>query len=91
MKNKLILIPVFGLISLMMTGCASTKKAVLPQDGPSMKAIYENHINEMNTRDPVYLRQELGTRGIQTGEAELHGYTRDAANEIDAIFSTSGR
>ena len=86
MKNKLILIPVFGLISLMMTGCASTKKAILPQDGPSMKAIYENHINEMNTRDPVSLRQELGNRGVQTGEAELHGYTRDAANEIDAIF-----
>jgi len=86
MKNPLILIPVLGLISLMMTGCASTKKAVLPQDGPSMKAIYENHINEMNTRDPVSLRQELGSRGIQTGEGELRGYTRDAANEIEAIF-----
>ena len=86
MKNPLILLPVLGLISLMMTGCASTKKAVLPQDGPSMKAIYENHINEMNSRDPVSLRQELGNRKLQTGEAELHGYTRDAANEIDAIF-----
>ena len=86
MKKPLILIPVLGLISLIMTGCASTKKAVLPQDGPSMKAIYEHHINEINTRNPVSLRQELGSRGIQTGESELHGYTRDAANEIDAIF-----
>lgn len=86
MKNPLILIPVLGLISLTMTGCASTKKAVLPQDGPSMKAIYENHINEMNSRDPVSLRRELGSRKLQTGEAELHGYTRDATNEIDAIF-----
>lgn len=86
MKNRLILIPVLGLISLIMTGCASTQKAVLPQDGPSMKAIYESHINEMNSRDPVSLRQELGSRNIQTGESELHGYTRDAANEIDAIF-----
>ena len=86
MKNPLILIPVLGLISLMMTGCASTKKAVLPHDGPSMKEIYEHHINEMNARDTVSFRQELGSRGIQTGERGLHGYTRDAANEIDAIF-----
>lgn len=86
MKNPLILIPVLGLISLMMTGCASTKKAVLPQDGPSMKEIYEHHINEMNTRDPVSLRQELGSRGIQMGESDLNGYTRDAANEIEATF-----
>lgn len=86
MKNPLILIPVLGLISLMATGCASTKKAVLPQDGPSMKVIYENHLNEMNARDPVSLRQELGSRNTETGDSELYGYTRDAANEIDAIF-----
>jgi hypothetical protein len=35
------------LISLALAGCASTKEAVLPQDGPSMKAIYEAHIHEM--------------------------------------------
>ncbi|HED13850.1 MAG TPA: TIGR03751 family conjugal transfer lipoprotein [Gammaproteobacteria bacterium] len=86
MKNPSILIPALGLISLVTAGCASTKQAILPHDGPSMKAIYENHINEMNARDPVSLRQELGNRNVQTGEAELHGYTRDAANEIDAIF-----
>jgi conjugative transfer region lipoprotein (TIGR03751 family) len=86
MKNPLILIPVLGLISLMATGCASTKQSVLPQDGPSMKAIYENHINEMNTRDPVSLRQELGSRNTLSGDSELYGYMRDAANEIDAIF-----
>jgi len=69
-----------------MIGCASTKKAVLPHDGPSMKEIYEHHINEMNARDTVSFRQELGSRGVQRGESELYGYTRDAANEIDAIF-----
>jgi hypothetical protein len=37
MNYPLILISVLGLISL--AGCASTKEAVLPQDGPSMKAI----------------------------------------------------
>ena len=84
MQNPLILISALGLISL--AGCASTKEAVLPQDGPSMKDIYQGHIQEMNAQDPLSIRQELGNRPILTGEAALHGYTRDAANEIDAIF-----
>ena len=85
MQNPLILISALGLISL--AGCASTKEAVLPQDGPSMKDIYQGHIQEMNAQDPLSIRQELGGRPILTGESALHGYTRDAANEIDAIFS----
>ena len=84
MQNPLILISALGLISL--AGCASTKEAVLPQDGPSMKDIYQGHIQEMNAQDPLSIRQELGNRPILTGDAALHGYTRDAANEIDAIF-----
>ena len=84
MQNPLILISALGLISLV--GCASTKEAVLPQDGPSMKDIYQGHIQEMNAQDPLSIRQELGNRPILTGDAALHGYTRDAANEIDAIF-----
>ena len=86
MQNPLILISALGLISLALAGCASTKEAVLPQDGPSMKAIYEAHIHEMSARDPLSIRQALGDRPILTGEAALHGYTRDAANEIDAIY-----
>ena len=84
MQNPLILISALGLISL--AGCASTKEAVLPQDGPSMKDIYQGHIQEMNAGDPLSIRQELGNRPILTGDTSLHGYTRDAANEIDAIF-----
>ena len=84
MQNPLILISALGLISL--AGCASTKEAVLPQDGPSMKAIYQGHIQQMNAQDPLSIRQELGNRPIFAGDTSLHGYTRDAANEIDAIF-----
>ena len=86
MQNPLTRISALALISLVLAGCASTKEAVLPQDGPSMKAIYEAHIHEMSARDPLSIRQELGDRPILTGESALHGYTRDAANEIDAIF-----
>ncbi len=75
-----------GLISLILAGCASTKDAVLPQDGPSMKAIYEGHVQEMNARDPQVIRHELGNRPILTGEEALQGYTRDAFNEINVLF-----
>ena len=86
MRNLLTPISALGLISLVLAGCASTKEAVLPQDGPSMKTIYEGHIQEMNARDPQVIRGELGNRPILTGEAALEGYTRDAFNEIDVLF-----
>ena len=86
MKHPSTLISALGLISLGLAGCASTKDAVLPQDGPSMKAIYEGHVKQMNARDPQVIRRELGDRPILTGEAALQGYTRDAFNEIDVLF-----
>ncbi|MEW7984660.1 MAG: TIGR03751 family conjugal transfer lipoprotein [Candidatus Thiodiazotropha sp.] len=79
-------IAALGLISLVLAGCASTKDTVLPQDGPSMKAIYEGHVHEMNADNPQVIRGELGSRSIVTGDAALHGYTRDAFNEIDVLF-----
>ncbi|MCP4373774.1 MAG: TIGR03751 family conjugal transfer lipoprotein, partial [Deltaproteobacteria bacterium] len=86
MPNLLIPISVLGLISLALAGCASTKEAVLPQDGPAMKEIYDRHIHAMGARDPGTIRLELGDRPIPAGASALHGYTREAANEIDAIF-----
>lgn len=79
-------IAALGLISLVLAGCASTKDTVLPQDGPSMKAIYEDHVHEMNAGNPQVIRGELGSRSIVSGDAALHGYTRDAFNEIDVLF-----
>jgi len=86
MQNPLILIPVLSLISLVLAGCASTKEAVLPQDGPSMKAIYDGHIHAINARDPQVIRHELGNRRLNTGEEALQSYTRDAFNEINVLF-----
>ena len=51
-----------------------------------MKTIYEEHVVEMNARDPQVIRGELGNRPILTGDAALQGYTRDAFNEIDVLF-----
>ncbi len=86
MNDPLIRISALGLISLVLAGCASTKDTVLPQDGPSMKAIYEGHVNQMNARDPQVIRHVLGNRRLTTGEAALQGYTRDAFNEINVLF-----
>lgn len=86
MKQPSILIAALGLISLVLAGCASTKDSILPQDGPSMKAIYEGHVEEMNARDPQVVRGGLGHRPIVTGEVALQGYTREAFNDIDVLF-----
>ena len=86
MRHLLTPLSALSLISLVLAGCASTKDAVLPQDGPSMQAIYEDHVNTMNARDPQVIRGELGRRPVVTGEAALQGYTREAFNEIDVLF-----
>jgi len=86
MQNLSTLIGVLASISLGLAGCASTKEAVLPQDGPSMKMIYEQHFSEIGARDPQAIHHELGGRVIRSGTDALHGYTREAHNEIDTIF-----
>jgi len=73
-------------ISLVLGGCASTKESVLPQDGPSMKAIYDAHFEGMGADDPLALRRELGTRPLGDDDAELAGYSRTAHTELETIF-----
>lgn len=86
MQNPSTLITALGLISFVLSGCASTKDAVLPQDGPPMKAIYEQHIQKLGARDPLVMREALGNRPVVDGNGSLHGYTREAHNEIDTTF-----
>ena len=86
MRHLLNPLSALSLISLVLAGCASTKDAVLPQDGPSMQAIYEGHVHAMAAHDPQVIRGELGQRPVVTGEAALQGYTREAFNEIDVLF-----
>ena len=86
MRHLLTPLSALSLISLVLAGCASTKDAVLPQDGPSMQAIYEGHVHAMAAHDPQVIRGELGHRPVVTGEAALQGYTREAFNEIDVLF-----
>lgn len=86
MHKPLTLIAALGLTSLILSGCAGTKDAVLPHDGPSMKTIYERHIQEMGAHDPLAMREALGDRPVVDGDGSLHGYTREAHDEIDTTF-----
>ncbi len=73
-------------ISLVLAGCASTLETVLPQTGPSMKAIYDAHFKEMGASDPRVVRAGLKQRPAGNGEGALEGFSRDARNELDTIF-----
>ena len=75
-----------GVLALTLTGCASTKEAVLPQDGPSMKAIYDRHLQELGARDPRDLRGALVGRPLASGTPSLDGYAREAYNELETTF-----
>ena len=91
MRQRSPAIPVLVSISLLLPllllgGCASTKEAVLPQDGPSMQAIYDAHMRETASQDPSVVREALGCRGVSPGEGDLAGYSREAFNELDVTF-----
>ena len=86
MHSRLRPIVIIGWISLALGGCASTKESVLPQDGPSMKAIYDTHFEGMGADDPYVLRRELGTRPLGDDDVDLAGYSRTAHTELETIF-----
>ena len=86
MRSRLRPIAIITWISLVLAGCAGTKESVLPQDGPSMKAIYDIHFETMGALDPLAVRQELGSRPLGNDAEDLAGYARMAHNELDTIF-----
>ncbi|MDZ7753228.1 MAG: TIGR03751 family conjugal transfer lipoprotein [Gammaproteobacteria bacterium] len=71
---------------LLLGGCAGTKESVLPQDGPSMKAIYDGHLTGMGADGPLAVRRELGTRPLGDDDVDLAGYSRTAHTELETLF-----
>lgn len=70
--------------SVLVTGCASTKESVLPQDGPTMKAIYDQHMVGVQRSNH---RQTIGGQPLpNSGIEHYQGFVREAANEIDTVF-----
>ena len=83
MHKRLTLIFVLVLTSLML-GCAGTKQAVLPQDGPSIRTIYARHMRDVPVRDAACT--DRGANPAAHGDQALHGHARTAYREIDAVF-----
>lgn len=76
----------------LLSGCAtSTKDSILPQDGPTMMEVYEQHMEGSGVHESDQAREDLGQRtsprALGHGDRDLAGYTRDAANEIEQRFA----
>ncbi|NIB44052.1 TIGR03751 family conjugal transfer lipoprotein [Pseudomaricurvus alkylphenolicus] len=70
-------------INVLLIGCASNKETVLPQAGPTMQAIYQQHMNDLQENH----RSLQGHRRLpKEGIAHYRGFVREAANEIDTVF-----
>jgi len=67
------------------SGCAGTKETTLPQDGPSMQAIYDAHFEGLadDTHGP---RSTVSTRPLASGEADLAGLSLSAFNALEMVF-----
>ena len=72
-----------GWISLALIGCTSTKESVLPQDGPTMQALYEQHMTGLY---PNASTTPGGAPLPQAGIAHYRGFVREAATEIESVF-----
>ena len=73
-------------LALALTGCAGTKEQILPQDGPTMRAIYDAHNARTGRGDPLALRDRLGPRAPSEAPAWRPGATRAALTELDTTF-----
>ena len=71
-----------------LSGCATTKEAVIPQDGPDMRTLYESHLRAAGTPGRLAAaRGEVAARPTARGGADLRAFTREAATEIDQVFA----
>lgn len=81
---RTLLLPAVVLTSLLLAGCTTTKESVLPQDGPTMKAIYDRHMSGLQRAAPR--TRMKGTPLPQAGIGHYRGFVREAANEIETRF-----
>lgn len=82
-------VSLISLALLMGSGCSSMTTAELPQDGPKMQQVYENHFEKSGHQEIEGAREQIGTqrgRAIHNGDTDLNGYTRTAYSEINELF-----
>lgn len=76
---------------ILTSACTTKVDDVLPQDGPTMLEIYNNHLQEGPVGNDVLasIRRGAVERSKQTtATVDPVSYTRTAKNEIDNLFPT---
>jgi len=78
---------VWPLCLLALTGCSAmgSKDSILPQEGASMKEVYDAHFQHSSLKKQPG-RVEPGQGGTGSGDANLAGFTREANTEIQSLF-----
>ncbi|MDN3519015.1 TIGR03751 family conjugal transfer lipoprotein [Aquisalimonas lutea] len=81
-----------ALISASLAGCASTSKEdVFPEDGPTMREVYDDHFERMRGDDADAARAALrGGQGGSVGEADASGDAGDGGDDAGAREPSTG-
>lgn len=77
-----------SVVVLALSGCATTKEEVLPENMPTMAEVYRDHASAGNTGEAALLeaRASLSAWTVGSGDADLSGWTREAAYETALLF-----
>lgn len=68
-----------------LTACSTTKEEILPQNGPTMRQIYDRHTKAIGAAATDPARGGVA-RSLSPGRRDLAAYTRHAADEIEQRF-----
>ena len=75
-----------GSISLGLTGCASHKDRIQPDDGPTIASIYQQHLQTLGSDDSMLARDTaISPRPIENAQLPP-GMLRDAQTGLDTRF-----
>jgi len=86
--RTIVIIACCAWISGALSGCASTKDTLLPQDGPTIAEIYARHQAGMGVQAVDTARAALAQpRPLAADAGDLAGYTRTAFDEIETRFA----
>lgn len=79
---------VWGVFAILISGCSSNIKDVIPQDGPKMVDLYDEALKSSGQGNDGPLDEARALAGSQVRPDNLLDYTRTAKNEIDNLFPT---
>jgi conjugative transfer region lipoprotein (TIGR03751 family) len=81
------LLAVLGSLYLLgLSGCSvmGDKESILPQEGASMKEVYDAHFKHSSLNKASATRADFAKGGLS--DSQLAGFTREADTEIQALF-----